>query len=277
MYDLNLVDETFDKFNTSAYRLSIQFSLNGFSFCILDSIQNKFVLLRNYIFDAPTEPELINNLENVFEDEILSLPFKKTIVAYQTHKFLLIPNPFFSKNNVKTYFEIQHSLDHLDELHTYPFNDKELTAAYAIPNPAVNIILEHQPKAKFITPSVPFIEMASGLSGSKKKCILISLREKLSDILVVEGDQILFFNTFQINKTNDLLYYLLFVLKNQGIQQEEATVNIINYKENQIDFNSLKKYIKKIDILSYQDEELFSYLIKKKYIREFLTLFNAIS
>ena len=42
---LELIDETFDKDRTETYELSIQVSLNGFSFAVKDTIRNTFIVL----------------------------------------------------------------------------------------------------------------------------------------------------------------------------------------------------------------------------------------
>ena len=45
---LELFDETLDINSTENYELSVQVSPEGLSFCILDSIRNKFVLIRSF-------------------------------------------------------------------------------------------------------------------------------------------------------------------------------------------------------------------------------------
>ena len=45
---LELFDETLDINSTENYELSIQVSPDGLSFCLLDSVRNKFVLFRSF-------------------------------------------------------------------------------------------------------------------------------------------------------------------------------------------------------------------------------------
>ncbi len=45
---LELFDETLDINSTENYELSVQVSTDNLSFCILDTLRNKFVLLRSY-------------------------------------------------------------------------------------------------------------------------------------------------------------------------------------------------------------------------------------
>ena len=45
---LELFDETLDINSTENYELSVQVSPDGFPFCLLDTIRNKYVLLRSF-------------------------------------------------------------------------------------------------------------------------------------------------------------------------------------------------------------------------------------
>ena len=45
---LELFDETLDINSTENYELSVQVSPDGLSFCLLDTIRNKFVLIRSF-------------------------------------------------------------------------------------------------------------------------------------------------------------------------------------------------------------------------------------
>ena len=55
---LELFDETLDINSTENYELSIQISPDGFSFCLLDIIRNKFVLIRAF---EPVENKQFNS------------------------------------------------------------------------------------------------------------------------------------------------------------------------------------------------------------------------
>ncbi|MFP4019583.1 MAG: DUF3822 family protein, partial [Bacteroidales bacterium] len=48
MRDFSFADETLDLNRSSSYILSIQIYLNGFSFSILDTVRNKYSLLKHY-------------------------------------------------------------------------------------------------------------------------------------------------------------------------------------------------------------------------------------
>jgi hypothetical protein len=88
---LELFDETLDINSTENYELSIQASTDALSFCLLDSIRNKFVLLRSFVaeenkyFNAEKISELIRN------DDFLIKHYRKVNCVLPSRKFTMIP------------------------------------------------------------------------------------------------------------------------------------------------------------------------------------------
>ena len=66
--------DNLDLKDLSNKHLSIQFSLDGFSFCVLDKDSNTFVALGDYDFEektAHTPQSLLTNIADVFDAESL--------------------------------------------------------------------------------------------------------------------------------------------------------------------------------------------------------------
>ncbi|MFW6352211.1 MAG: DUF3822 family protein, partial [Bacteroidota bacterium] len=79
--DLSVIDETYDSTITASYFLSIQASLDGFSFCTLDPVRNKYVQFRHFELKDVEKDEFSSAVENLFENnEFLNLPYKKVFI-----------------------------------------------------------------------------------------------------------------------------------------------------------------------------------------------------
>ena len=103
MQDFAFVDETLDINITQSYYLSIQVSLNGLSFCILDPVRNKYIALSHQNFETDLIfDDFLNTIEEYIEkNELLNHTFKSTKLIWLTNKNTLIPNSFFKKENLK--------------------------------------------------------------------------------------------------------------------------------------------------------------------------------
>ena len=86
-------------------QLSIQFSLDGFSFCISNA-ENCIVHFSSYTFDNEgTTPEsLLGLIEEVFKnDEDLHDDFESVMVIHENHLSSLVPNVYFDEKHLKSY------------------------------------------------------------------------------------------------------------------------------------------------------------------------------
>jgi hypothetical protein len=92
---LELFDETLDINSTENYELSVQAGPDGFSFCLLDTIRNKFVLIRAF---EPDENKYYNSEkinEFISADDFLLKRYKKINILMPSAKFTLVPAPLF--------------------------------------------------------------------------------------------------------------------------------------------------------------------------------------
>ncbi len=83
---LELFDETLDINSTENYELSVQLSTSDLSFCILDTLRNKFVLLRSYEPDDKKEFEIIGLKDILNTDDFLSKHYKKVLISHSFSK-----------------------------------------------------------------------------------------------------------------------------------------------------------------------------------------------
>ena len=100
---LELFDETLDINSTENYELSVQVSPDDFSFCILDTLRNKFVLLRSYEPDDNTSFDPYRLNEIIKKDDFLTRRFRKTIIITPTSKSTLVPAPLFDDSRKEDY------------------------------------------------------------------------------------------------------------------------------------------------------------------------------
>ena len=99
---------TNNKINILSYKkLSIQISLSGLSFCILQEDSNSISYLEYFEFDKKQTPfELLNSLKNVFDSkEELQGEFNSLIVIYENELSTLVPKPLFDEDNLADYLK----------------------------------------------------------------------------------------------------------------------------------------------------------------------------
>ena len=278
--DIVFIDETFDLNQTKNYHISIQAGLNGYSFSVLDTIRNKYILLKHIAFSSE---EMTSSLfeEKIIEvqdnDEFLARDYKSVFFSYQSPKYTLIPAPLFNKDNLKTFFEFNHILDDLDQIHYNELKSIDAYNLFVIPSELSNIVHKSFRNVKFFHQVTPLIENGLINHGrrSSEKVVITNLYGNFIDILVVRRDNLLLCNTFPWKNENDLVYFILYVYEQLKLKGEESPLFISGeMKKNSSTNELLKSYIKNIGFEKRNDHFIYSYTFDEIDSHWFTNLFN---
>ena len=94
--------------------LSIQFSLDGFSFCVLDKDAKNFVLLGDYAFKEKsnhTPQSLLTNIADIFDAETaLKSNYDSVTVSHVNDLSSLVPQPLFDADKLSSYVEFNNKI-----------------------------------------------------------------------------------------------------------------------------------------------------------------------
>jgi hypothetical protein len=142
---LELFDETLDINSTENYELSIQVSPEGFSFCLLDTIRNKFVLMRAF---EPEENKSFNSekiSELLDKDDFLLRKYKKVNIVMPSPRFTLVPAPLFDPAKKDEYFTFNHNLEEGNIIITNKITDPDTFIVFSVSRPIYDLINKHYP------------------------------------------------------------------------------------------------------------------------------------
>jgi len=278
MHDLSLLDETLDINITKSYSLSIQIDLNGFSFCLLDTIRNKYVALRHYSYDHLAENPG-KNIRAVFEqDEFLKQEFKGSKMIYTTRQSTLVPEPLFNKENVKDYFSFNHSPN--GNQYGIFFNHLKHAGAYvvfAVPEHVTSVVQEYLPSVKIFHQSVPLIENIFMNRRNRKDqgIAYLNVSEKLFDIVVIDDKKLNLHNCFSFHDENDLLYFTLYVFEQLKLDPGDTEIILSGrITKTMKQYEVLKKYIRNIRFHPLNTQFTYSYTFNEIPSHTYLNLLN---
>lgn len=280
MPDIDLLDISLDSENTQNYFLSIQADLNGFSFCILDIEKKTYLGIRHYdIKDIYSIDDYTDKLLNIFnEDKLLNKLYKSVSFIYLTQKSILIPASFFDKSNLKAYFEFNHNISELDEIHYNFLGEINAYNVFIIPNYIASKIVNRFRNVKFYHQATPFIKSIFEKNANKEKeCVYINMNSKFVDIAVAGENRLKLYNTFQFQNETDLLYFVLYIYKQLNLDTQKNKLFISGDQGDKPQyFKALRKYINTVNYLEPFDF-LFSRVLAKMNKHKFLNLFNLVS
>jgi hypothetical protein len=280
MPDIDLIDKSLDREGTRKYHLSIQADLNGLSFCILDIEERKYLGLRNYGFENVLSLEdYVNKLAEIFKnDELLNTQYKSGSFIYLTQKSTLIPESYFDRSDLKTYFKFNQSINELDEINYNYLSEINAFNIFAVPNYIANEVIKWLGDVKLFHQATPFIKSIFEKDIDREgDCVYVNMNNKFIDIAVASRDRLYLYNTFQYQNETDLLYFVLYIYKQLNLNTQKNKLFISGEQSDNIKyFNALKKYIKSIKYMEPFDF-IFSGILGQLARHKFLNLFNLVS
>ena len=237
---------------TSKRKLSIQFSLDGFSFCTTNT-NNEVLEFSSYTFSkTKISPELVlEKLQDIFKKEkSLQYDFETVTVIHQNNLNTLVPNEYFKEDALKSYLKysiktIATDLITFDELDF--MNSKNVYIPYVNIN---NFLFQNFGEFEYKHYSSVLLEKLFSIPTNDNGCY-IHVSKSTLDIVIIKNSNLQFFNIFEYKTKEDFMYYVLFTLEQLELSTEETLVSILGDIEEDSDlYRLIYTYIRNIDFLS---------------------------
>lgn len=277
MQNFAFVDETLDINITQSYYLSIQVSLNGLSFCILDPVRNKYIALSHQNFENDLAfDDLLNTIENIIKkDDLLSYSYKSTKLIWLSNKNTFIPNSYFNKKNLKKYFEFNQKLDDLDEIHFKELKYVDAYSIFIVPNQIANIFIKQFPDLNFYNQQIPFIEHTLFKYHSESKKVFVNVNDEFIDLSITENGKLLLYNNFVYKTESDMIYFIMYVFDQFNLNTENAELILSGFIDKKTSiYSKLKGFISHIKFDKLSEDFSYSYTFNQVPPQSFTNLFN---
>lgn len=275
---LELFDETLDINSTENYELAVQVGPDGFSFCLLDTIRNKFVLIRafepeeNKYFTADKIKELI------IKDDFLTKRYKKVNVVIPSPKFTLVPAPLFDPAKKDEYFTFNHIQEDDILIISNKVSDPETYIVFSIAKPFNDLINSFYPGIHPYIHLKPLFDHISHIRKTvNRNYIHIHVEREYFNLIIFNNNLLKFCNTYNYRNISDILYFVLNVFKNLDIKQEE-TIYFSGLTEKYDDLSSnFLIYVRNLKFAEPTGNFTFSYVFNDTDPHRFLNLFSVVN
>ena len=220
-------DEGFDVGKTTEYRLTIQFTLGGFSFVIMEADTNTIIAMESYLSDDLTnENDIFSAFGKVFAfNKISGKKFRSVTCIFENRDFALIPIGLFDEKESSTYLGFLHPIQQNCQILHDNLADNECVGIYSVSNYLIEKIKETWPEAKIVHESSVFLRHVSKLAKFEDLTrVYLYVKNRSFDLAVFKEGNLTFFNNFKFNTKDDFLYFLMFAIEQQKLSAEETPV-----------------------------------------------------
>jgi hypothetical protein len=273
---LEQFDETLDINATENYELSVQVSADNLSFCILDTLRNKFVLLRSYEPEDNSRFDPFRLNEIIKKDDFLTRHFKRTYIITPTSKSTLVPSPLFDETIKANYLAFNQIPVDREKVLINILRDPDMIVIFALPDGIADILNSIFPGSLMIHQLIPlfqYVKTDRRSVGSNN--VHVHLEGDYLNMIIFDQNSLKFCNTFHYKTISDIEYYVLYVLKRMNVNQDNTVYfSGIAIKQDEI-LNSFSNYLSNIRFAAPSGNYTYSYVFNEKELNKFLILFTT--
>ncbi|MCP9200707.1 DUF3822 family protein [Gramella sp. GC03-9] len=199
------------KETNSNNKLSIQVSLNGLSFCILDKENSKIDFFKSIQFDRQLDPvKLLERIEKTYEsNEELQQPVTEVSLIFNNSLFSLVPKELFDEDNASNYLKFNTRILKTDYIAHDSIRD-EIVNIYIPYANITNYFFEKYGEFEYKHSLSVLIESLLELPKEANPRVYLHAGRHSYDLVIIENGKLIFANSFDYETPEDFLYYLLF-------------------------------------------------------------------
>jgi len=243
--------------------LSIQISLSGLSFCILNKKSNTIEHLKRIEFDKKATPfETLERLITALNtNTIFEQNFENVLVIYENELSTCVPKPLFEVENSADYLKFNAKILNTDYIayDEIPAND---TINVFVPYVNVNnYIFDRFGEFTYKHSSTILIQsLLERTKNSKEAILYVNVSKNHFEIVAIEKEHLLFYNTFECQSKEDFIYFILFTVEQLQLNPETLMLKLIgDISEGDEFYEIVYKYIRFVELMepfqNYKFEE----------------------
>jgi len=278
-------DPVFSTKDTRNYGLNILFSETAFAFTMIDFRSNRYLMLQ-HLKKNEHSPRMIAGNKPSFSDFMkaalatypwLKNPYRSIKIGYEGQKATLIPVPLFDAPSVRKYLELNFTIgaketEHFDQLSRF-----DTFLVYSMPENLHQTMKDFFPQAKIVHHSSVFLYSIWFILRNRPGPVktFVNIRDLAFELMIYDGRQLTFFNTFNFVTPEDVVYYVLYVMEHLGLNPEKIPVILLGNIDRSSNLHELLyRYVKHVEFGRRNDVFRYVPLLNQLPPHGYFTLFS---
>lgn len=261
------------------HKLSIQVSLNGLSFCVLDTLSNTILASEKLVFENELTPYAVQKeIKQLFEkNKIKDVKFSEVVVIHRNNLFSLVPQALFNKEELANYLKFNTKILANDHLEYDEIKNMDMVNVYVPFMNINNYIYDLFGEFEFMHHGTILIQTLTNSHGNIIEPICyIHIIEGHLDITVISNKKLILYNNFSYNTSEDFIYYLLFTLEQLKLDTETTKLKLFgSIEEGDELYNMCHQYVRDISIFIPSNTSFYHFGESDKETIDF-TLLNTL-
>jgi len=275
-------DDKFDVDHLHDYNLLIQIGTRDLQVCIIDSRNNRCLLLEDFVLaKVKSYNELKELLSSLFADHhLLMAGFWKTVrVSFKNSKFSLVPSSLFVKEAVADYLKLNSRINEdTEEILYYKHIKTNAICVFAVNREIAQWLRGLYPNAEvgFVHQSSALIEGVIKYSQQAKPDTMYLYIDRFKlHIVTLKNGKLEYYNQFTVKQFNDYIRYIMLVIKGLNKNQKSSDVVMWGYiGKKSPHYNEFYKFIKNISFGARPEYLKYGYIFDEVQDHHFFDLYS---
>ena len=231
--------------------LSIQVSLDGLSFCTLNSAENKVVQYKKIRFSQQVDPvKLLEEIQKIYAEEKSIAEATQVKLIFDNALSTLVPATLFKEENASDYLKFNTKILKTDFIAHEEIGDTGIINVYIPYTNIINFFFEKFGEFEYQHLNTVLVENLLKLPKAEKPQIFAHIKNKQFELVVIENSELLLCNSFSFTEKEDFLYYILFTAEQLNLDPEKFRLILLGAisKASPL-FKIAFNYIKHVELL----------------------------
>lgn len=230
--------------------MSIQVSLDGLSFCTIDTIANKVLLSDHVAFKTKSTPYLLlKELKTlVGKYKLIDETYEEIMAIHKNNMFCLVPDALFDKEELPNYLKFNTKILANDQIVHDKIPNQDIVCIYVPFTNVNNYLFDCFGEFEFKHNSLAILQTLFHQKSNKTVCY-VHVGTRTMELAVMEQRKLLLYNQFEYKTKEDFLYYVLFTYEQLGLSAEEVKLKLFGaIEEDDQYFKMCHDYLKKVSV-----------------------------
>ncbi len=237
-------------------KLVLQISLNGFSYCIINLLNQQISNVTETVFQTTTETNKNNHLIKTVSENLISKPelndnYDEIIVLYSNNLNTFVPTALFDEDYLGSYLQYNTKVFETDYFAFDTIKNYEMHNVFIPYIHINNLLIDHFKKFNYKHSNSILVTKILQLSKNNDLIkMYVHIQKHHFEIVVAQNQKLIFFNSFEYITPEDFIYYILFTAEQLNLNPDTFSLELIGDINQNDDFYKIAyNYIRNISLL----------------------------
>ncbi len=267
----NITDKTYKK-------LALLVSPEGFSYAVLDTLNLKIVSFNEVIFSKNESSNLLEDsyLKSLSDNKVFIENYDEITVLHDNNLSCFVPKPFFDENQLASYLQYNVKVFETD---FFAFDTNETNEFTTVFVPYVNInnvLIDQFGSFDYKHSSSVLVSKLLDISkNNESKKMFVHLQTNHFEIIVIQNQKLLLYNSFEYKTPEDVIYYILFTAEQLLLNPENFILEFLGKIDSKSAiYKIVYQYVRNVSLLDVSDLQAKNQYSEAENRQHFI-LFNS--